>query len=160
MDIFDKIPMVNSWTGLVHTILALVAMISGTWVLLRKKGTKWHKQMGYVYVVSMLLMLVTSFGLYNFGGPSLFHFFSIVSLTGIGLGIIPAIRRTNKNWYVKHFHFMSWSVVGLYCAFWAEIGTRMVDMRYFWWMVMLATMLTAGIGGVIIRRTARSLKMY
>ena len=55
---------------------------------------------------------------------------------------------------------MSWSVVGLYCAFWAEIGTRFVgNMKEFWWMVAAATMITSLIGSRIINREAKKLNL-
>ena len=52
---------------------------------------------------------------------------------------------------------MSWSVVGLYSAFWAEVGTRFVgNMQQFWWMVALASGLTAFVGSIIIKREAKN----
>lgn len=155
MEFLEKLSMIHSWTGFFHTLVAVLSLLFGSMVLLGKKGTQNHKRQGYVYVVSMVLMNTSAFGIYNFGGFSLFHGFAIISLLTLALGIIPAIRKTNPKWYGKHFYFMSWSVVGLYCAFWAEIGTRLVDMRYFWWMVMLATIVTA----MLIKKEARKLRL-
>ena len=151
MEFLREMNLIHSGIGLFHTIVATLAMIFGTIVLLRPKGTKRHRQLGYLYVVNMALMIISSFGIYNFGGFSLFHGFSIVSTLSIVAGIYPAIKRSD-GWHRKHYYFMSWSVVGLYCAFWAETGVRFFDMQYFWWVVMLATMVTAGIGGWIINR--------
>jgi hypothetical protein len=134
-------------------------MLTGAIVVLRKKGTKIHKRIGYIYVVSMLLLNITSFFIISFGGFSIFHFFAIVSLLTVMAGIVPAIRR-KENWFPYHFYFMSWSVVGLYCAFWAEVGTRFVgNMQQFWWMVAFATIVTAFIGSRIVNKEARKLKL-
>lgn len=66
--------------GIVHTIFAVIAMLSGAWVLLQPKGGTRHRQMGYVYVGAMLLMLLTAFGIYRlFGGFGIFHFFALIS---------------------------------------------------------------------------------
>ena len=128
-------------------------------VLLNTKGTLFHKRIGYMYVISMLLLNVSSFFIVNFGGFSLFHFFAIVSLVSIFGGMIPTIKK-GKNWFGYHFYFMSWSVVGLYCAFWAEIGTRFVgNMKEFWWMVAAATFITSIIGSRIINREAKKLNL-
>lgn len=154
MEFLEKLRIISSWTGFFHTLMAILAMIFGSVVLLGKKGRKKHKRRGYVYVVSMLLMNGSAFGVYNFGDFSLFHAFAVISLITLVLGIVPAISKANPKWYGRHFYFMSWSVVGLYCAFWAEIGVRLVDMRYFWWVVMLATVLTATCGAIIIRKEA------
>ncbi|NNC69649.1 MAG: DUF2306 domain-containing protein [Flavobacteriaceae bacterium] len=150
---------IHSATGWFHTILAILAMITGVVVILNTKGTTFHKRIGYVYVVSMLLLNLSSFFIINFGGFSIFHFFALVSLVTVLGGIIPAIRRT-KNWFVYHYYFMSWSVVGLYCAFWAEVGTRFVkNMQQFWWAVALATFITAMIGSIIINKQAKKLNL-
>jgi len=157
MDWLAEIHLINSVLGLVHTLFAVAAMVFGTVVLAKPKGTSAHVKIGYAYVGSMVFMNLTALGIYNFGSLSLFHGFVVVSLLTLGLGIYPALKRTH-NWYFKHYYFMSWSVVGLYCAFWAEVGTRLLNMQYFWWIVMAATMLTAAIGGFIIQYKAKSLK--
>lgn len=154
MDFLEQFHIINSWTGLFHTLTAVFAMIFGTLVFLNKKGTSKHKVLGYVYIANMLLMNISAFGIYNFGSFSLFHGFALLSLFSILMGIIPAWRR-QENWLERHFYLMNWSVVGLYCAFWAEIGVRLFDMRYFWWVVMLATILTSIIGSILINKEAK-----
>lgn len=157
MEFLDKLRIISSWTGFFHTVMAILAMTLGTIVLIGKKGTKRHKKIGYAYVTCMLLLNVSAFGIYNFGGVSLFHGFAILSLFALGMGIVPAIRKQNPKWYGRHFYFMSWSVIGLYCAFWAETGVRFFDMKYFWWVVMLATVLTSLIGARLVNKEARKL---
>ncbi len=145
----------HSNIGVIHTILALIAMVLGSIVLLSSKGTTKHKRIGYAYVCSMLVMCVTSFWMHTFGTFGVFHFASVLSMLTITGGMIPAIRRKNSKWLVSHFYFMSWSVVGLYAAFFAEIGTRMLDMRYFWWAVAIATFVTVFLGSKIINGQAK-----
>lgn len=148
---------IQNWVGWFHFITSVLALVSGTIVLLNKKGTLFHKRTGYVYVVSMLTLNISSFFIVNFDGFSIFHFFAIVSLITIFGGMIPAFRR-GKNWLAYHFYFMSWSVVGLYCALWSEVGTRFVNnMKDFWWMVAIATFITAFIGARIINKEAKKL---
>lgn len=151
---------IHSNTGLFHTLTAVLAMLFGMLVIVKKKGTTAHKRIGYAYAIMMVLLNVTSFFIFNFGGFSLFHFFSIVSLLTVLAGIIPAYRKS-KGWYAKHYYFMSWSVVGLYSAFWAELGTRFVgNMQQFWWVVALASGLTAFIGSIIINKQAKKLNLH
>ncbi|GAB5565061.1 MAG: hypothetical protein Wins2KO_21240 [Winogradskyella sp.] len=150
---------INSNIGWFHFITAVLAMITGTIVLLNKKGTLFHKRAGYIYVVSMILLNVSSFFIVNFGGFSLFHFFAIISLIAISGGMIPTIKK-KKNWLAYHFYFMNWSVVGLYCAFWAELGTRFVgNMQQFWWMVAAATIITSVLGSIVINKEAKKLNL-
>lgn len=158
METLEKLHIINSGVGLFHTICAILAIIFGTLVLVNKKGTKKHKRLGLVYITNMLLLNTTAFGIYNFGKFSMFHAFAILSLGSIIMGIIPIIRRKG-NWFKRHFYLMSWSVVGLYCAFWAEIGVRFFDMKFFWWVVMLATAATSAIGAIIINKEAKKLEL-
>jgi len=150
---------IHSKIGWLHTITAISAMVFGLLVVFKKKGTKLHKKLGYAYLVSMMLLNCTSFFIVNFRGFSIFHGFAILSLVSVLTGILPALLRT-KNWYTMHFYFMNWSVVGLYCAFWAEVGTRFVgNMEQFWWAVAIATGLTAAIGARIINKEAKKLNL-
>lgn len=69
----------------------------------------------------------------------------------------PVLKRS-ENWLQKHYYFMAWSVVGLYCAFWSEVGTRFVkNMQDFWWAVAIATFLTAFLGNYFIKKNAKKL---
>lgn len=146
-----------STIGYIHLFFSVLAMITGLVVVFKTKGTAVHKKIGYVYVISMLLLNLTSFFISNFNGFSIFHFFAIVSLVTIIGGMYPAIKKS-KNWIYKHYYFMSWSVVGLYCAFWSEVGTRFVrNMQDFWWAVAIATFATAFIGAIIINKNAKKI---
>ncbi len=159
MEFLRDLHIINSSIGLVHTIAAILAMIFGTMVFFNKKGTNFHKKLGYAYIGSMLVLNITAFAIYNFGSVNLFHAFAIISLLTIVAGMIPVLRKTKDNWLENHFAYMSWSVVGLYCAFWAEVGVRLFDMRYFWWVVMLAGIITSGIGGYLIYKQGEKLKI-
>lgn len=146
-----------STIGYLHLLFSIISMITGLIVILNTKGTKFHKRVGYVYVVNMLLLNISSFFISNFNGFSIFHFFAIVSLITILAGMYPVLKRS-KNWLQKHYYFMAWSVVGLYCAFWSEVGTRFVkNMQDFWWAVAIATFLTAFLGNYFIKKNAKKL---
>ena len=150
---------IHSNTGLFHTIVALLAMVFGTLVIVKTKGTKTHKIMGYVYVVSMLLLNISSFFIVNFGGFSLFHGVAIFSLLTVLGAIIPTVLRV-KHWMYFHFYMMNWSVVGLYCAFWAELGIRFANNSQQFWMVVFLTMLiTSIIGAILINKKAKQLNL-
>ena len=125
--------LVGDTYGLVHLIASIVALVTGTLVLFMNKGTIRHKQIGYVYVISMGLLLLTSFMIYRlFNGWGAFHYAAIFSLVTIGLGMIPIWTKKPVNkWKYMHFSFMYWSVVGLYAAFAAEILTRIPGSSFF-----------------------------
>ncbi|MEN0005117.1 MAG: DUF2306 domain-containing protein [Bacteroidota bacterium] len=117
-----------STTGYVHFITATLALVFGTWVLIAPKGKKLHIQLGYGYLVSMVVMLITSFMIYRlFDGFGMFHYFSIVSTVTLLGGMVPVYRRKSKDWIIQHFAFMYWSIMGLYAALAAEIMTRIPE---------------------------------
>lgn len=150
---------IHSNIGWFHFITAVLALLTGTIVVLNAKGTLFHKRVGYVYVIAMLALNASSFFIVNFGGFSMFHFFAIVSLLTVFGGMYAALKR-HKNWLASHYYFMSWSVVGLYAALWSEIGTRFTtNMKDFWWMVALATVITIAIGARIININAKKINI-
>ena len=120
--------------GLTHLISGVFALIFGGLVLLMKKGTKIHKRVGYFYVFSMTILILSSFGIYRlFGKFGLFHYLSLVSTFSLVAGMLPMLKkiRTAKD-YETHFKRMYWSVVGLFAAFAAESFVRIPKFGGFW----------------------------
>lgn len=135
-----------------HTVCALVALGSGAAVLLRRKGTRSHRRLGWIYVGSMLALNGTALMIYRlFGGFGPFHAAAVASLVTVVAGIVPAYRRKPANWVEHHYAWMTWSYVGLCAAAVSEVATRTPGFR-FWWAVMVGTLAVIGIGGMMIRR--------
>jgi len=117
---------VSGPTGLIHLIVSIIALITGLQVLTTTKGTKIHKQVGYIYAVSMILLNLTAFMIYKlYGKFGIFHWFAVVSSLTLFAGLYPVMTKRSKNYLLAHFNFMYWSVVGLYCALMAEIFSRL-----------------------------------
>ncbi|MEQ9466244.1 MAG: DUF2306 domain-containing protein [Ekhidna sp.] len=149
--------LVSSEVGLVHLIASILALIFGSLILIMSKGTRRHKQVGYAYVASMLVLLFTSFMLYNlFGGFGVFHIASIVSSVTLLLGMMPVFFKP-KNWILYHLSWMYWSVIGLYAAFASEVFTRFFPAPFFS-AVGIATVLIMIVGGVGFRLGLKSWK--
>ena len=143
--------------GWFHTICALVALASGAAVLLRAKGTRAHRQLGWVYVGSMVALNVTALMIYRlFGGFGPFHVAALFSLATVVAGIIPAVRRQPRTgWLDRHYFFMTYSYLGLLAATAAEIGTRVPGARgVFWWTVVVTSVVVIAGGFMMIRRRA------
>jgi uncharacterized membrane protein len=78
--------------GWLHSVACIVAMISGSLQLFRKKGTPTHARSGNVYFVSMVILNVTALFIYRIDvvfrgkGPELgpvfgvFHWLAVVTL--------------------------------------------------------------------------------
>ena len=136
--------------GLVHLISSCFALIFGTYILIAKKGTKRHIKIGYLYVISMGILILTAFMIYRlFNGWGIFHYTTLLSLISIILGMVPIwTKKPKDNWKYLHFTFMYWSVIGLYAAFAAEILTRIPKTPFFG-MVGIATGLIMLVGGIV-----------
>jgi len=124
---FDYI--ITDEIGLIHFIFSISSLISGSLVLWHTKGTKTHKRTGYVYAISMLIVLTTAFAMYNlFGNWGIFHWMALVSSLTLACGLLPILlKRPRHNYISLHFIFMYWSVIGLYGAFMAETFVRLPE---------------------------------
>ncbi|WP_029034737.1 DUF2306 domain-containing protein [Salinimicrobium terrae] len=112
--------------GWIHTIAAVIALITGSLVLLKTKGTFLHKMTGRVYAVSMLMVCGTAFMIYRVHNTfGILHIFALISTITLFLGMLPLYLGLHKKPVVAHLSWMYWSVIGLYCAFAAEIFTRL-----------------------------------
>lgn len=142
--------LVGNEIGLIHLISACFALLFGTLILITKKGNKLHVKIGYLYLISMGILIITAFMIYRlFDGWGIFHYTTLLSLVSIALGMIPIWTKKPKNsWKYLHFSFMFWSVIGLYAAFAAEILVRIPKTPFFG-MIGLATGGIMLIGGVI-----------
>ncbi|MCU0468000.1 MAG: DUF2306 domain-containing protein [Arcicella sp.] len=129
--------LVGSNIGLTHLLSGVIALILGGMVLILKKGTALHRKIGYAYVFSMIVLIVSSFLIYRlFGKFGVFHVFSLIATFSLLAGMLPMLKkkRTAKD-LETHFKRMYWSVAGLYAAFAAESFVRIPKFGTFWQMV-------------------------
>lgn len=141
--------------GWFHTATAVAALASGAAVLIRRKGTRWHRRAGWTYVVSMILLNVTALMIYRlFGYFGPFHFAAVASLLTVLAGTVIVVRRRPRGkWIEAHFYWMAFSYVGLVAAAFAEVATRIPGAR-FWWAVLLVSLLIVAVGSRWIKRRA------
>lgn len=140
----------------VHTLFGFSSLIFGVFVIAQVKGTKKHRYIGRLYVVSMLLLCATSFGLFNlFGGFGVFHFAALVSLTCIagGMGAV-FFRKKISDWLVWHYQFMSWSFLGLLGATSNEAFVHVAPLaklaHQYQYVPLVALVILFAVGGVYI----------
>lgn len=76
------------WHVLVHLACAILAVLLGTAVLLRRKGDFTHNVMSWSRVVLMGAIAMTSFLIQARGHLSLIHVFSVVVLVTVPLGLV------------------------------------------------------------------------
>ncbi len=140
-------------TGLFHLASSILALIAGTLILFLNKGTKMHKQIGYVYCFAMVLVNISAFMIYRlFGGFGMFHIAAVVSSLTLIAGMVPVLFRSYfKNAIAWHYGFMYWSVMGLYGAFVSESLVRIPE-QPFMQMVGIGTGIVMGLGAFFFMR--------
>lgn len=92
-----------------HAIGAMLALVLGPVALYRSRRDIWHKIIGYVWMLAMLVAVLTSFAITNFGliGPfSPIHLLSVLALWSLGramsairAGDVVAHQRFLRNLY-------------------------------------------------------------
>lgn len=139
--------------GWTHLVFALIALVAGGRVVVTRKGTRWHRTVGHVYVMCMIGLNVTALFLYNLTGrANLFHAFALFSLGTIIAGMVPLLlRRPTGAWLDYHARFLSGSYVGLVAATVSEVATRVPGWN-FGWAVGLATFGVSLVGTYLLQR--------
>ena len=150
---------IHSQIGLLHVFAACLALLSGTLVLALRKGTRLHKQMGYLYFAMMLATNLSAFGLYHlFGKFGPFHFAALLSLFTVTMGMIPAFSRKPKHeWLQRHIAWIYFSVIGLYAAFASEVIVRIPGLPFFA-LVGMATAVVMICGSIFYHKKFKNWK--
>jgi uncharacterized membrane protein len=116
--------MTHSTMGGMHLAAALIAIFAGLAVILMPKGRALHRMLGLVYSFAMLITCISALLLYRMTGHfGLFHFFAILSLINIVVGMSQAILRRG-DWMRRHLIWMGWSYLGLLAAAATEASVR------------------------------------
>jgi uncharacterized membrane protein len=79
-----------------HAASAILSLALGPFALLRQRRDRWHRALGYTWVVSMLMVAITSLFISEnpmLGPFSLIHILSITTLAGLAHALRAALRR-------------------------------------------------------------------
>ncbi|GAP38989.1 DUF2306 domain-containing protein [Piscinibacter sakaiensis] len=95
---------------IVHLVVAVGALVVGPVALFLRKGSRWHRAVGYGWVTLMLGAALSSafirdFRLPNVSGYTAIHALTVATFVGIGLGLWHISRRN----VVRHRRVMQWT---------------------------------------------------
>lgn len=79
--------------GFVHTLISLVAVAAGFYILARDHEIVWRNARGKTYVVATFLTAATGLGIYQHGGFGAPHVLSILTLIALAVGTAAATTR-------------------------------------------------------------------
>jgi uncharacterized membrane protein len=144
----------HSPVSVVHLLAVLVALATGTAVLFKPKGTLYHRRLGWAYVGSMSISLLTAFQIYFlFGRFGVVHWGAVASVAALLLGTGAAVfRSVVTNWLRWHYFGMGASVTGLYAALVVESTYRFFPATYFWWSTMGPASIIFVAGALLLHR--------
>jgi uncharacterized membrane protein len=122
--------MIHSSMGAMHLVAALAAILLGLAVILLPKGRAPHRLLGLAYSFAMLVTCISALLLYGMTGHfGLFHFFAVLCLVYVALGVAQAILRRG-DWMRRHLTWMGWSYIGLLAATATEASIRFPFFRH------------------------------
>jgi uncharacterized membrane protein len=136
-------------------VFGIVALVAGTAVVLTRKGTRWHRTLGHVYLTTMLGLNVTAFFIYNlYGHFGPFHWSAVSSLVTLIAGMVPVLtRRPRGRWLEWHAIFINMSFIGLVAATAAEMTSRIPGTEDVFGLVVAGTSaLIMGVGAILMGR--------
>ena len=102
----------------IHTTIGLFAILAGFIICYKDKGTRKHRLWGRIYVISLILLGITTF-LFRDPRPGIgaYKMFIILSLLFIPAAVYPLVfRKYIKVWVVWHYTFMLYSFLFLLIA--------------------------------------------
>jgi len=143
-----------STLGWMHTVFGVVALLAGSAVVLLRKGTRWHRTLGHVYLTSMVSLNITALFIYRlFGHFGPFHWLALSSLLTLIAGMVPVFTRRPKGlWLERHAIFINMSFIGLVAATAAEITTRTPSLENIFGIVVVVTSaLVMWIGAILMK---------
>jgi uncharacterized membrane protein len=143
-----------STLGIIHMVFGLVALAAGAAVLFLRKGTRWHRTLGHLYLTNMLALNISALFIYRlFGGFGPFHWLALVSLITLIAGMVPVFtRRPKRHWLDLHAFFINGSYAGLVAATAAEITSRLPGTEESFGLVVAGTsILVVAVGGYLIQ---------
>ena len=102
-----------------HVMAAICAIVLGPMVLWRRSRDRWHKGLGYAWVIAMAVTALSSFAISHdpmLGPFSLIHALSVFTLLGLWKGINAARQRRIKahQQEMRGLYFWAMGVAGLF----------------------------------------------
>lgn len=119
--------------GWLHALACVVAVLSGAWVIVTRKGTRRHRQLGNVFTATVLFACVTSLGIYSRHVWTFAHWFAILGIVSAGGGwLIAHFKRPRRGWRYLHLTCMLVAYYDLIGGGVNEVYLRVKSLRHVW----------------------------
>lgn len=99
----------------IHIVSILIAFAASFFIFFNKKGTQFHKVMGWIFVTGMSISAISSFWIPKFAYFSFIHILSVAVLCWLIIGIW-AVRKRPSNWLYKHVRTLGSAYIAIWIA--------------------------------------------
>lgn len=102
-----------------HIAGAIASYLFAGLVFTQTVGSKKHRMFGIGYAAAMLTTAIAGLFIYNWGHPSVFHVFSVITIWSISRGLIGIYRYRqthDRSDLMNHYFNMAYSFMGLNLA--------------------------------------------
>src|SRR5579871_4732832 len=86
-----------TYFGVFHTIISLIAVVTGVVALTRDGKISWNNSIGKIYVISTIVVCLTGFGIFQHDGFGKPHILGIITLVTLGVIWAAANNKLGKR---------------------------------------------------------------
>jgi uncharacterized membrane protein len=114
--------------GWAHVVAAVLALLLGAPQVARRPGDRWHRRVGYAYLLALGCCDLAAFAVYHFTGHfNVLHVGALVSAYCLVCGTLPLYRQPRAlEAKIQHARWMLRSYVGVWAAGLTELVVRTV----------------------------------
>jgi hypothetical protein len=107
-----------------HIAAGLTAVFAGAAVMLMRKGTRRHRRLGWIYLISLSVIFVTMVVMVVIRWPLNLHLLALgsIALTAAALGVLNRRRHWADAW---HIIAMGSSYIAMLTAFYVDNGPQL-----------------------------------
>lgn len=119
----------------IHLATILLAIIATVAILIARKGTRFHKSVGWVWATMMMTTSLVSLWISEIGGPygfSFIHIFSLIVIYNVPYAII-SVRRGNIAAHRNAMLGVAIGGIGIAGFFAMQRGRLMYDVLFAGW---------------------------
>ncbi len=94
--------------GILHTVVGIVALVSGFKILWQNKQISYHPLTGKIYLIANIITAASSLTIFNHGGFNVAHGLGILTIVAVAVGVVTEKTVFLKTWN-KYFMALCYS---------------------------------------------------
>ena len=146
-----------TFMGWFHLGFAVFGLVVGAVQLLRRKGDRIHRALGYAYVYGMIVTDGSALAMYRFTGTfNVFHALALLNFVCIIAAMLPLLQSPRPaNWLMRHYRWITGSYIGPVAAGATQLAIRVMPVGSrsdVWIASAVVTVIVTFVGSALVRR--------